>query len=165
MIREGSVVERCHTLPHHGSYSNGLHQYGCVMLYLQLHPEPQLNTVQAILAHDLGERWVGDNPAPAKWSMPKELQAELEGLENKCLSRMGQRFTLDTEEARWLKAVDCVDLWLWGKEQVAMGNQNAAIVVANLDKFFALKPDLLPQPVVDFIADYQWTRTNDEIPE
>lgn len=165
MAREGAAVERCHTLPHHGSYSNGAHQYGCVMLYLELHPAPQMRTVRAILAHDLGERWVGDNPAPAKWSMPHELRDALVGLEDRCLSAMGQLWALDDEEARWLKAVDCLDLWLWGHEQIALGNLNAQVVIENLNHYFEVRPGILPQPIRDFIADYHWFRTNDEIPE
>lgn len=165
MIREAAAVQRVHTLPHHGSYTNGSHQYGCVMLYLQLHPDPQMRTVRAILAHDLGERWVGDNPAPAKWSMPKQLRDAMEELEFRCLRSIGEMWELDEEEARWLKAVDCVDLWLWGHEQMAMGNRNAGIVVKNLDRFFELKPDIFPDEIKAFIADYEWTRTEDEIPE
>jgi 5'-deoxynucleotidase YfbR-like HD superfamily hydrolase len=165
MIREGAAVERCHTLPHHGSYSNGAHQYGCAMLYLELHPAPSLYTLRAILTHDLGERWVGDNPAPAKWSMPKELRAALAGLEDQCLEAMSLKYDLTENEAKWLKAVDCLDLWLWGHEQVAMGNRNAQVVIDNLDKYFALKPEMLPRPVEAFLLNYKWTRTPDEIPE
>tara|TARA_R110002153_G_scaffold132597_2_gene281645 strand:- start:14977 stop:15501 length:525 start_codon:yes stop_codon:yes gene_type:complete len=165
MLREAAAVERAHTLPHHGSYSNGAHQYGCVMLYLELCPDPQFNTVRAILAHDLGERWCGDIPAPAKWSVRKDLRAELEELEERCIRRMGQEFKLCTLEAMWLKAVDCLDLWLWSHEQLAMGNRNAQAIVDNIEKFFRLKSDVIPKNVVQFMTDYEWQRTPDEIPE
>lgn len=165
MIREGSAVERAHTLPHHGSYTNGAHQYAAAMLYLELHPDPQFKTVRAILAHDLGERWCGDIPAPAKWSMSKVLRAELEQLEVQALRSIGQEWNLTDPESRWLKAVDCLELWLWGYEQLAMGNRNAQKVIDNIDRYFSLTKTPMPRSVVEFMADYRWTRTDDEIPE
>tara|TARA_R110002167_G_C12707228_1_gene655142 strand:- start:35327 stop:35824 length:498 start_codon:yes stop_codon:yes gene_type:complete len=165
MIREGSAVERAHTLPHHGSYTNGAHQYAATMLYLELHPDPQFKTVRAIMSHDLGERWCGDIPAPAKWSMTKVLRAELEELEFQALRSIGQEWNLTDPEARWLKAVDCLELWLWGQEQLALGNRNAQKVIDNIDRYFSLTKTPMPVPVVEFMADYHWHRTDDEIPE
>ena len=163
-IREGAAVQRCHTIPHHGSYSNGAHQYGCVMLYFHLHPTPHMLTVRAILAHDLGERWVGDNPAPAKWSMDADLRIELEGLEHRALRSLGEMWELGPEEARWLKAVDMLDMWLWCHEQIALGNQYAQIICDRIDKLFNEKPENYPEQVIAFVADYYWTRTSDDIP-
>ena len=62
-MRECSHVERAHTLPHHGSYTNGQHSHDALSLYLVLHPDPQVETMRYIHSHDYGERWCGDMPA------------------------------------------------------------------------------------------------------
>lgn len=162
MLREASKVERAHTLPHHGSYTDGQHSYDATMLYLTLCPEPSFRVVKAILSHDAGERWCGDLPAPAKWS-DGEMSKRHEMLERRCLDHLGLAVQLSPEEGIWLKAVDTLELWLWAHEQMAMGNANAACVIGNLNSFFMR--NRLPDPVVAFIKDYEWTRTPDEIPK
>lgn len=161
-LREASKVERAHTLPHHGSYTDGQHSYDATMLYLALCPEPSFKVVKAILGHDLGERWCGDLPAPAKWS-DTEMSKRHALLEERCLVHLGFDSTLTVEEAGWLKAMDTVELWLWGHEQLALGNRNAECILTNLASFFARTA--LPDPVRAFLDDYQWTRTPDEIPK
>jgi hypothetical protein len=37
--RSGGRVERCHGLPHHGTYSNASHQWGVAMLMHYLWPD------------------------------------------------------------------------------------------------------------------------------
>lgn len=161
-LRECTKVERAHTLPHHGSYTNGQHKCDATLLYLALCPDPSFKVVKAILAHDLGERWTGDIPAPAKWS-DGEMAKRLHGIEQHCIAHLGMEFSLTPEEGKWLKAVDCLDLWLWAHEQIALGNANAACVIGNLNSFFMRNQ--LPDSVVAFIKDYEWTRTPDEIPK
>lgn len=161
-LREASKVERAHTLPHHGSYSDGQHQYDATMLYLVLCPNPSFKVVKAIMVHDAGERWVGDLPAPAKWS-DGEMAKRHEQLERRCLTFLGMNITLTEEEGMWLKAVDTVELWLWAHEQMALGNANASCIIGNLTSFFMRNS--LPPEVVAFLKDYQWTRTPDEIPK
>jgi hypothetical protein len=162
MLREASKVERCHTIPHHGSYTDGQHSYDAAMMYLTLCPAPSFKVVKAILSHDLGERWVGDVPAPTKWA-DGEMSKRLQTLEDRCLRRMGVAFQLEPEDQKWLKAMDMLELWIWGHEQMAMGNANAATIVGNLNAHFMRIH--LPDEVVNFLKDYQWTRTPDEIPK
>lgn len=161
-LRECSKVERCHTLPHHGSYTDGQHSYDAAMLYIALCPNPNWGVVGAFLVHDLGERWVGDLPAPVKW-VDAELAQRHQALENRCLRALGFTINLNAEEACWLKAVDSLELWIWAHEQLAMGNAGAAVVIGNLNSY--LSRTQLPEQVVAFIKDYQWTRTPDLIPE
>jgi hypothetical protein len=157
-MRECSRVERCHTLPHHGSYTDGQHSHDAVSLYLVLCPDPSLEVVKAIHVHDYGERWCGDMPAPAKWAAP-EIGRALHRLEAGCLERLGLSTTLTTTDEQWLKAVDCLELWLWAYDQLAMGNRNAQAVIDNLNDYFANAK--LPEEVRAFLRDYQWTRTSD----
>jgi len=120
--REAGTVRRCHIFPHHGPYNIAQHSYGAVSLLLLLHPEPSLNLVKAVLWHDVGERWLGDMPAPAKWDNP-ELGRVYEEAEQKLLARLGLAQELTDEELNWLKAVDTLDLWLWCREEEALGNE------------------------------------------
>lgn len=160
--RECSKVERCHTLPHHGSYTNGQHSHDAVSLYLILCPRPKVDVIKAIHLHDYGERWVGDFPAPAKWAAP-DLGSITHELEDRCIRLMGFEIHLDEDDRAWLKAIDSLELWLWAHDQVAMGNANAQSVIGNLDDYLRYA-NWLPQPVVQFMKDYRWERTSDLIP-
>lgn len=120
--REAGTVRRCHTVPHHGQYNLAQHSYGAVSLLLLLHPEPSLNLIKAVQWHDVGERWLGDMPAPAKWDNP-DLGRVYEEAEQKLLERLGLAQKLTDEELNWLKAVDTLELWLWCREEEALGNE------------------------------------------
>lgn len=120
--REAGTVRRCHIVPHHGQYNIAQHSYGAASLLLLLHPCPSRELVKAVLWHDVGERWLGDMPAPAKWDNP-ELGRVYEEAEQKLLERLGLAQKLTDEELNWLKAVDTLDLWLWCREEEALGNE------------------------------------------
>ncbi len=160
-LREGSHVSRCHTLPHHGEYTVGKHSYDAVMLLMELHPNPTLRLVKAVLYHDLGERWCGDVPAPSKWS-DGEISKRLALLEKRCLEALGYGDKLTPEEVMWVNAVDKLELLLWSKDQLAFGNMNAASIIGNLISYF--KRTTMPKEVEDFMEDHCWTRTPDELP-
>ena len=162
MLRECSKVERCHTVPHHGSYTDGQHSFDMAMLYLTLCPEPTMTGLKAILAHDLGERWTGDMPAPVKWA-DGEMSKRFQALENQCLSRLGFRLEIGITDMLWLRSLDALELWLWAHDQMAMGNANAAAILGNLQSFFMR--NAVPTEVATFLKDYEWTRTPDEIPK
>ncbi len=163
-LREGSAVERAHTLPHHGTYSVGKHSYDATMLLFALHPGPTMELVKAVMSHDLGERWCGDVPAPTKWS-DGELAKRLGKLEKQCLAHLGFDISLTAEDAQWLDAVDKLELLLWAKEQMALGNLNAGCVIANLLAWFKLNINRMPKPVTDFLTKHKWTRTPDILPK
>lgn len=160
-LREASNVERSHTLPHHGSYSVGKHSYDAVMLLLALKPDASLNLVKAVLYHDLGERFSGDMPSPAK-THDGELSRRLDRFEEKARDFLTLGVKLDSEERRWVHAVDKVEFLLWCKDQLALGNMNAAAAIGNL--LSALNHSDLPQVVVEFINSHEWTRHPDVLP-
>lgn len=120
--REGGAVRRCHIVPHHGQYNVAQHTYGAVSLLLLLHPEPSVDLIKAVQWHDVGERWLGDMPAPAKWENPA-LGEVYEAAEEEILDRLGLMPDLTEEDRRWLKAVDTLELWLWCREEEALGNE------------------------------------------
>lgn len=120
--REAGTVRRCHIVPHHGQYNIAQHSYGAVSLLLLLHPHPSLNLIKAVQWHDVAERWLGDVPAPAKWTHT-ELGEAYERAEEELLKRLGLFGELTDLEVAWLKAVDTLELWLWCREEEALGNE------------------------------------------
>lgn len=119
--REAGTVRRCHIVPHHGQYNIAQHSYGAVSLLLLLHPKPSLKLIKAVQWHDVAERWLGDVPAPAKWDNT-ELGEVYERAETELLKRLGLFPELTELEQAWLKAVDTLELWLWCREEEALGN-------------------------------------------
>lgn len=120
--REAGAVERCHTIPHHGSYNTAHHSYGAVSLLLLLHPDPSLALIKAVQWHGCAGRWLADLPSPARWDYP-DIENVYQMMEARILKGLGLLQELDREDARWAQAVDMLDLWLWCREQEAMGNR------------------------------------------
>lgn len=156
-LREAGAVERCHTLPHCGSYTVGQHSFDAVSLLLVLHPNPSLDLIKAVLWHDVAERWTGDVPAVAKWDDP-ELSRLLVALEERVFQKLGVQSpnNLSEQDHQWLEAVDKLELWLWAKGQLRMGNQNAAIVFRNLEPWFERTE--VPPAVLQLMCNYEEKR-------
>jgi len=162
MLREASQVRRCHTFPHHGHYTVGQHSFDMLTLLLSLYPTCRKELMVAVIAHDLPERWVGDMPAPCKWSLGGEAIKQLDRVEEQILRKLELAPDLTAEERSWLHGLDRVELLLWAKDQLAMGNMNAQAVVGNLLGWF--EKHTIPQPLTDFLKEHKWTRTPDLIP-
>lgn len=150
--REGGAVERCHATPHHGTYNNAQHCYGAVSLLLILHPDPSVDLIRAVQFHDVAERWLGDMPATGKTG---PLRTEYEEAEATIQMDLGLMPLLDQESHAWLRAVDLLDLWLWAREQLFLGNFAAEEIRVRCEK--ALDQDRnTPGPVftlIDWIRD------------
>ncbi len=94
------------------------------------------------MAHDAGERWIGDVPAPTKRQIPglgSELaRMEAEALEKKTWFRAPE---LTEEEAAVLKLADCFDGAEFCARESRMGNPQARGMFANfieyIDECFA----------------------------
>lgn len=124
--REGGGVRRCHIIPGNSQYNVAQHTYGAVSLLLLLHPDPSVDLIKAVQWHDVAERWLGDLPATAKWENPT-LGKVYEAAEDHILDRLDltpDRMTL--EDTQWLRAVDTLELWLWCREEEALGNAGVA---------------------------------------
>ncbi len=161
-LREASNVERSHTIPHHGSYTVGKHSYDMVMALLVLNPTASPALIQAVLVHDLGERWTGDIPSPAKVQMGGEISRRIQQLEERALAHLGFSIELTPDERLWLRAMDGVELLLWSKDQLAMGNLNVQPMVHEIVKY--LNGIRLPQPVIDFLKGHRWERFPNFLP-
>lgn len=160
--REGGAVERCHTVPHSGGYTNGHHSYNLAQIILTFHPDPSLNLIRASLDHDVPERWVGDTPATAKWNNPALKQALMEA-EAKVEKRLGLDYKLTENEVRWLKAADILEIYIWAKEQCALGNLCTQTVVSNVCVLIAANDQLLPRELVNLFNLYSPRRLSDDI--
>ncbi len=161
-LREASFVTRCHTMPHHGSYPNGLHCHNMLNLLLILWPgDPPMNLIRAIQFHDVPERWTGDMPAPVKRNMKG-----LAELESHVFSVLGIGYSLSEFEQQWLKALDKVELLLWCKDQAAMGNTLVTQMIMKLAVWFGEKEKLdeIPEPVLQFTTEHVWSRLDDNLP-
>lgn len=160
-LREAGNIERAHVLPHHGSYTVGKHSFDMALLLLALHPNPSFELLRACIVHDLGERYTGDVPHPAKMA-DGELARRIERQERAARSMMGVDFTLDVEEQRWLTGLDMIEFLLWCKDQVALGNANAAAPYGA--QLTHLLTSELPPELKAFVDDHDWTRTPDTFP-
>lgn len=158
--REGGNVRRCHTIPHHGEYTVGKHSFDAVSLLLILHPNPSVALIKALMWHDCAERWTGDVPSPAK--RKDELfhnaldRLELGELQN---WELYEGFIdLTDDDYPWLHAIDQLEFWLWCHEQEALGNKHVTKAHLHVEKLIERLADRMPQPCLDFYAEFQWGR-------
>jgi len=147
--RLGGKVERCHGIPHLGSYSNAAHTWGVLLLLYYLFPGDFMRLAAVALAHDVPEGWVGDVPATVM-RYSKSVRPELAKLEKLIADDLGLPFEgdLSPEDHAKLKACDRLDLYLWCMDQLAYGNLHAAEPMRELDRYFTESP--LPSPALEF---------------
>lgn len=170
--RQGGQVTRCHTFPalNGAAYTNAAHSYNAVSLLLVLWPatyngeEPPLRLVKALLWHDVGEGWMGDVPATAKW-MDAEFCALYERLEARVLKVLDLLPELTPSEQAWLDAMDKLELLLWAREQQMMGNRYAESIREKLMEYFARMngEGLIENFVWDYILFYAIPLHDDRI--
>ena len=143
--RIGGRVERCHGVPHLGSYSNAAHQWGVAMLMWYIWPEHFHRLVLHCLSHDVPEGWLGDIPAPTLRFVPG-VRGRLEPLEAQINDELGlpAENALSAEDLERLKACDRLELYLWCQDQQDLGNKNVDTTINELEHYFKIKP--LPEP-------------------
>lgn len=152
--RCGGRVERCHTIPHQGSYSNAAHSWGVAMLMWYLFPQDYPRLSIYCLTHDIGEGWTGDVPAPALWAVTgmRESFSALEG-ELQEMAGVPREDSLSDEDMRKLKACDRLELYIWCREQLLRGNQFVKDCILALEVYFAENP--LPYPAAVVYSELQ----------
>ena len=134
--RGGGKVERCHGIPHQGSYNNAAHSWGAAMLLWYLFPERFKDLVLYLLSHDVPEFWVGDIPAPTLRCVPgvREGLTEIEARINRELSLPAES-DLSPEDHKILKSCDRLDLWFWCREELLLGNQWVGECLTELEHY------------------------------
>lgn len=122
-VRAGGRVERCHTIPHQGSYSDAAHSWGVAMLMYYIWPEDFPRLAIHCLSHDVPEAWVGDIPATTMRAVPglRESLAPIEGGLNKDLG-LPSEDEMDPADHAKLKFCDRMDFYLWCRDQEFLGN-------------------------------------------
>lgn len=141
--RCGGAVERCHTIPHHGSYSNAKHSWGVAMLMLQLWPEDFPRLAAHCLTHDIAEGWTGDIPAPVLWACGS-IKMSIDILENDLLEDAGcpRMDSLSAEDKQKVKSCDSLELYFWCREQLNFGNKHVLDCLQALESLFGDTPYL-----------------------
>ncbi len=139
-IRCGGKVERCHVLPHQGSYNNAAHSWGVAMLMHALWPEDFERLALVCLTHDVAEAWVGDIPSPLLYYLPK-LRDAVGNIEGDIVASLDlpREDQLAPDDYAKLKACDRLELYLWCREQKAIGNGFAGEFLTELKIYFTEK--------------------------
>lgn len=147
--REAGQVQRCHSLPSIGSYDNAQHSFNMAVLLRILKPDFSANLLWAILAHDLGERAVGDIPHQTK-KASSEFSDYITCLENEVLAGANlQAEPLTDEEHKWLKGLDVLEFYFWISEQCSMGNKRLFKEKHKVEERLLMAMDVLPKPIYD----------------
>lgn len=167
-VREGGAVERCHVIPHNGSYNIAQHSWGVAVLIHQLfrdHPKRD-EAIEIALFHDVPERWTGDMPSTIKHSC-KTLRKDMERVERIIAKKLDipSEYSTSTEAYSIFKICDMLDLFLWAVGESANGNQNVNDMINALENWFYAQDakGKLPEGFIDFFnAKIRWwMRTND----
>ena len=159
--REAAAVRRCHTLPITGQHEVGGHSFNMLTMLRLLHPEPSLNLVWAIIEHDIPERLTGDIPAPTKWFeiVDRDRLVEAEVDINTSIFGHSSECRLTDEEMKWLKGLDILELYLFCKDQIMLGNRNLAVMQFRIERFINKEKHLFASELLNFffnVKDHAW---------
>lgn len=135
-LRAAGHVQRCHTEPHHGRYLISEHVGQMLVLLFALHPNPSINLAGAIVFHDHPELETGDTPAPGKRGIPG-LKECLGAHERDFFDRFPETWPAlhFEEDRRWLKALDYLELYLWCRDQMSLGNRRASAIARTAEGY------------------------------
>ena len=155
-VRLGGRVERCHTIPHLGSYSNATHSWGVAALIYLLWPEEFATLGPVALFHDVPEALVGDVPSPML-NASSEVKEHFHRVEDLICAelRLPSEHVLGPQAYAKVKAADRLDLLLWCYDQERMGNTEASECRRELEIFLAASG--LPHPADKLLA---WIQAN-----
>jgi 5'-deoxynucleotidase YfbR-like HD superfamily hydrolase len=132
------------------------------MYYLFPEDYPRLSIY--CLTHDIGEGWMGDVPAPALWAV-EGVQQIWGYLENDLIELAGcpRVDELSPEDLKKLKACDRLELYIWCKEQLLIGNQYVLDCIKALDESFLANE--LPYPAYTFYRELKNAKDFQFLPE
>lgn len=107
------------------------------MLMYYLFPEDYPRLSIYCLTHDIGEGWMGDIPAPAKWALGDTAKV-IERIENDLIEDAGcpREDSLSATDLEKLKTCDRLELYIWCQEQYHMGNENVWDCGSRLEQYF-----------------------------
>lgn len=164
--REAADVSRCHTLRVIGEYRVGGHSFNMLAMLRLLYPDAPIELVWAIIEHDVPERLTGDIPAPAKWFnvVDDAALAQMERDINEMVFGEAYEHQLSAEGTAWLRGLDILELYLFCKDQIMLGNSNLSVMHGRIERFFENNTSRFAPTLVDFyyhVKDYDWTMMPD----
>ncbi len=154
-VREAGAVQRRHTGHRSRPYDVAQHSFNAVSLLLILYKgEPSVSLIKAVMWHDCAERWVGDIPAPIKSDFP-DLKKAYEDAEEQILKKLNLLPFLSAHERMWLRAIDTLELWMWCREELAMGNPTVQKMKEACEETFEklTQEGLFPEQLSNFYAE------------
>lgn len=160
-LLEGGQTLRLHTLPHLQHYDVAQHSWGMAALLHALWPQCNKRLLLAVLFHDVGERWVGDTPAPLKWWIEPQVGTLIKQVEARIQKTLDVYFELDCDERYWLKALDITELFLFCCREVRMGNSYAA-TCRDVCHDILCEP-WIPEPLDKWLSTRPGDRTTDAL--
>lgn len=136
MYRKGLKVERLHTVSHVTPYNNGFHSCNAALVARELCKindiEDSGKVILYMLLHDVAEGYTGDVPANVKREFPNVKlamdEAELAWEED----HIDDMPLLTDVEMQIAKAADTIELGMYCLEELALGNTNLSLVLANV---------------------------------
>lgn len=159
MLRDSSVVRRCHTIRVLRERTVAEHSHGIVLTLLALYEKynkmPSANLLAAACAHDLSEVETGDVPAPTKWKYPA-IKAAMHDASREWEVQNGVLYTLTDSEARCLAWADAFDFGLYALEEITMGNRYLAVPLGRIYR----RLDRIPLGEVDGDVSVTFALTN-----
>jgi hypothetical protein len=166
LMREGAAVQRCHTVPTINEYSNGHHTYNMLAMLRHLWPEAPIALVWAIVDHDQPERLTGDIPAPSKWFgiVDREKLDEFEHWFALHVHGFDFMDMLDEDLLAWFRGLDIIELYMFGRDQMHMGNRNFEVMTDRIVRYIHDNPSLIAPPLLDLFweaKDHDWSMMPD----
>lgn len=127
--RFAGQVKRYHTWPVLREQTVAEHTWQIMRIFTQLFGAPDKDVYTFILYHDAGEISCGDLPFPVK-AKNELIKREMDKLEDHGLFHMGApKVTIGDEMKIRVKICDLLEMWEYGKQELAMGNKLAIPIV------------------------------------
>lgn len=155
--REAGAVKRCHTQRFFGHYDVAQHTFNALCILRLLRPEAPTWAIWHLLGHDTPERLTGDIPATAKWFGITSFK--LDDVEEQILAESGMGpVVIDPEWSAVIKGIDLLELYMWARDQIFMGNRFMNNMAIRIENWFRKNADNLPS---DVLALYYATRNSE----
>lgn len=155
-IRAGHQVRRFHTHPIVRDETVGHHSAGVMSLLTGMYfPNfPRAEVFAYALMHDVGEQWVGDVPAQAKWASPA-LKGALNDAENQAWEDNDLMLpdSLTEKEHIEVKFADGMDCLLKCLDELELGNRSMLLIVGRLVPYLLALAPTVPKPHRGFAVD------------
>lgn len=151
-LREAADVQRLHVIRTIGEYSNGHHSFNMLAMLRLLWPDAPIELIWAVLEHDVPERIIGDTPSPALHHVYMNSAENRSTKEIEVLLEVFDRcyiMELPDELLRWLKGLDLLELYLYAKDQVALGNRNLLAMMDGIEKRFKRDASKFPEEILN----------------